>query len=178
MLSIGDVDHSIYVTPNSREIEINGIVECDNDIVKYFLSKDFSHLWIVELDTVVPKYAFKKLFDLDVDIALGYYPSHRDYNRLIAGWVGEDAKIYYLPRTAVKGQILRGWVFAGTGCMLVKRRVFESGIRFRYNPDVGGPDVCFMFDSLRRGFTAALHGDVECGHLPEWPLTEDKKNDH
>jgi len=172
-LSIGDVEHGVYVSPNSTAIEVNGIVECDNNIISYFLSKDFTHLWMVELDTVVPKDAFSKLFGLDVDIALGFYPSHRDFNRLIAGWIGEDAKVYYLPRFALKGQILRGWVFAGTGCMLVKRRVFENGgVRFKYSPDVGGPDVTFMFDSLRRGFSAALHGDVKCGHLPEWPLKE------
>jgi len=107
---------------------------------------------MVELDTIVPHGAFQKLLDLNVDIALGYYPSHRDFNRLIAGWIGEDGRVYYLPRFALKGQILRGWVFAGTGCMLVKRRVFEvGGLRFKYRPEVGGPDILFMFEALKRG---------------------------
>jgi hypothetical protein len=27
-----------------------------------------------------------------------------------------------------------------------------------------------LFESQRLGFKVLLHGDVLCGHLPEWPL--------
>jgi hypothetical protein len=30
----------------------------------------------------------------------------------------------------------------------------------------------FMFDVQRAGFAAEVHGDVECGHLPEFRLLE------
>ena len=118
-----DVAYEVFVTPSTHNVELPSIIECDNRVVEKFLGGNYDFLWMVELDTVVPSFAFEKLVNLNVDVALGYYPCHRDFNRLIAGWVGEDAKIYYLPRFALKGQVLRGWVFAGTGCMLVKRRV-------------------------------------------------------
>jgi len=167
--SIGDVAHDVFVTPNTHNVELAGIVDCDNKIIQKLLSEDWDYLWMVELDTIVPQDAFRKLFDLNVDIALGFYPSHKDYNRLIAGWIGEDGRVYYLPRFALKGQVLRGWVFAGTGCILIKRRVFEDGLRFRL-VRWAGPDIDFSYEAWKAGFTGALHGDVECGHLPEWPL--------
>jgi len=33
-----------------------------------------------------------------------------------------------------------------------------------------GPDIVFSFEALKAGFKFALHGDVECAHLPEWPF--------
>ena len=167
----GDVAYEVFVTPNTHNPELVGVVECDNVVVEKFLSGGYDYLWMVELDTIVPSFAFEKLVNLNVDVALGYYPSHGDFNRLIAGWVGEDAKIYYLPRFALKGMVLRGWVFAGSGCMLVKRRVFLSGLRFKY-VRWAGPDIVFSFEALKAGFKFALHGDVECAHLPEWPLPQ------
>jgi SAM-dependent methyltransferase len=78
-------------------------------------------------------------------------------------------RVWYLPLKAVQGNILGGWVMAGTSCILFKRRVFEDGLRFRYDPHVT-PDILFMFDVQSRGFVAKVHGGVLCGHLPEWPL--------
>jgi len=53
--------------------------------------------------------------------------------------------------------------------VLFKRRVLEDGLRFRYVRGVT-PDIVFMFDAQRAGFVAKVHGDVLCGHLPEFPL--------
>ena len=65
-------------------------------------------------------------------------------------------------------------VWAGIGCALIKRTVFEK-IRFiydlrEYNRKVGVHDQLFLFEAQRLGFNVLLHGDVLCGHLPEWPL--------
>lgn len=72
-------------------------------------------------------------------------------------------------KNAAQGMILSGWVFAGLSCTLIKRRVLEAGIHFKYEPGVG-EDILFMFDVQSRGFVAKVHGGVMCGHLPEWPL--------
>jgi hypothetical protein len=32
------------------------------------------------------------------------------------------------------------------------------------------PDILFMFDVQLTGVVAKVHGDVLCGHLPEFPL--------
>jgi hypothetical protein len=65
-------------------------------------------------------------------------------------------------------------VWAGIGCALIKRIVVEK-IRFVYDlreikRKVGVYDQLFLFESQRLGFKVLLHGDVLCGHLPEWPL--------
>jgi hypothetical protein len=59
---------------------------------------------------------------------------------------------------------------AGTSCILIKRCVFAEGLRFRYAPNVT-PDILSMFDVQRAAFVCKVHGDVECGHLPEFPLS-------
>jgi SAM-dependent methyltransferase len=167
--SIGNVPHEVFVTGPTQAIELVGIVEAGNVIVDKFLSGDYDYLWQVELDVQVPEDAFQKLLDLNVDVACGYVRRHGEPG-LICGYLDENMRVWYLPENAVKGQILSGWVMAGTSCLLIKRRVFEAGIRFRYVRGVS-PDIVFMFDLQSAGFTAKVHGDVLCGHLPQWPLT-------
>ena len=143
-------------------------MECQNIIVEKFLCGDYSHLWTVELDVQVPPLSFQKLLDLNVDVACGYVRRHNG-DGLILGFLDEDMRVWYLPLNAVQGRILSGWVMAGTSCLLIKRRVFENGYRFKFDPHVT-PDILFMYQVQRMGFVAKVHGDVLCGHLPEFPL--------
>ena len=162
------VDHEVFVTPPTHATDLPGIVEAQNQLILRALEGDFSHLWLVQGDVEVPHNAFGSLYGLDVDMAFGVVPRHNDRDALICGFLDEKAKIWYLPRQAIEGQILSGWVFA-SGCILIKRRVLEAGVRFRYESGVG-EDVLFAFDVQKAGFVAKVHGDVLCGHLPEWPL--------
>ncbi len=129
---------------------------------------NYDYLWQVELDVEVPIQSFQLLKNLDVDIACGYVRRHNG-DGLIVGFLDENMRVWYLPENALRGSILTGWVMAGTSCILFKRRVFENGLRFRYLRGVT-PDIVFMFDAQRAGFQAKVHGDVLCGHLPEFPL--------
>lgn len=68
-----------------------------------------------------------------------------------------------------------GMICAGIGCVLINRCVFGSVLRFVYDVEVfrlkvGGHDQLFLYEVQRREFRVFLHGDVVCGHLPEWPL--------
>lgn len=117
----------------------------------------------------MPEDSYRNLAGLGVDVAQGVVPRHDDREALIAGFLDEAKKVWYLPRSVVAGQILSGWVFAGLSCTLIKRRVLEAGIRFKFQPGIG-EDILFMFDVQSRGFVAKVHGGVLCGHLPEWPL--------
>jgi hypothetical protein len=74
----------------------------------------------------------------------------------------------------LKGKNFSGMVWAGIGCSLIKRNVLEK-IRFKYDPreyfrKVGVHDQLFLFDAQQLGFNVLIHGDVICGHLPEWSL--------
>jgi len=163
------VAHEVFVTPSTRKPSWEGLVECQNVIVDKFLQGDYDYLWHVELDVQVPPDAFEKLLALDVDIACGYVRRHNGEG-LILGFLDEDMRVWYLPENAVKANILSGWVMAGMSCLLIKRRVFAEGVRIKYAPNVT-PDILFMFHVQRAGFVAKVHGDVLCGHLPEFPFT-------
>jgi len=162
------VEHDVFVTPPTHLASWEGLVERQNAILDKFLRGDCDYLWHVELDVQVPPDSFEKLCGLDVDVACGYVRRHSG-DGLICGFLDENMRVWYLPYNAVRGNVLCGWVMAGTSCVLIKRRVFEDGVRFRYDPHVT-PDILFMFDVQRRGFVAKVHGGVLCGHLPEWPL--------
>ena len=155
-----------------------------NLLVNHCLEGDYDYLWIVEGDVVVPSDALEKLLALDADLALGCYPYHHDRNLIIGGYFSErenrSPERLHMMRHELEGHILEGppFVFAGAGCMLIKRRVFEAGLRFRHRGLVFGFDLDFCYEVQKAGFEAKLHGGVICGHLPEWPLGEDvKKND-
>ncbi len=164
---VGEV-FDVYVTPAVNDREITGFVQSGNCLVKHFLEGDYDYLWQVELDVEVPPDSFRLLQQLDVDIACGYVRRHNG-DGLIAGYLDENMRVWYLPENALKGQIVSGWVMAGTSCILFKRHVFENGLRFRYLRGVT-PDIVFMFDAQSVGFQAKIHGDVLCGHLPQFPL--------
>jgi hypothetical protein len=166
--ALAGVDYEVFVTPSSSKPSWEGLVECQNLVVDRFLSGVYTHLWLVELDVQVPADCFEKLLALNADIACGYVQRHSG-DGLILGFLDENMRVWYLPLNAVKGNILCGWVMAGTSCVLIRRRVFESGYRFRYRSNVT-PDILFMFQVQRLGFVAKVHGDVLCGHLPEFPL--------
>jgi hypothetical protein len=166
--ALAEVPHDVFVTPPTSKPSWEGLVECQNFIVDRFLSGGYSHLWLVELDVQVPPDCLGKLLDLNVDVACGYV-RHHSGEGLILGFLDENMRVWYLPLNAVQGNILSGWVMAGTSCVLIRRRVFESGYRFRFRSNVT-PDILFMFQIQRMGFIAKVHGDVLCGHLPEFPL--------
>jgi ubiquinone/menaquinone biosynthesis C-methylase UbiE len=162
------VPHEVFITPAQSKAGIEGIVEASNLLIERALVGKFDYLWLVQGDVEVPVNAFRSLFSLDVDVAQGVVRRH-DGDGLICGFMDEKAKVWYLPRGAIEGQVLSGWVFAGLSCTLIRRRVLEAGIRFRYERGVG-EDILFMFEVQKAGFVAKVHGDVLCGHLPEFPL--------
>jgi hypothetical protein len=164
------VDYEVYVSKASNLPEWAGFQACENDLVTKFLSGGYDYLFHVELDVEVPPDSFQKLLSLDVDIACGYVRRHNG-DGLILGFMDENKRVWYLPENAVKGNILSGWVMAGTSCILYKRRVFEGGLRFPCEQGLT-PDISFMFKAQREGFVAKVHGDVLCGHLPQFPLTK------
>ena len=169
------VSFSVYVTGPQGHPGIEGIAEAQNELIDKCVREGFDYLFIVQADVVIPPDGFRKLYGLGVDVAQGVVPRHDDKNAFICGFMDETKKVWYLPRSVIVGQILSGWVFAGLSCTLIKRRVLEAGVRFRFERGVG-EDILFMFDVQSRGFVAKVHGGVVCGHLPEFPLKEGWQN--
>ena len=74
----------------------------------------------------------------------------------------------------LRGKVFESMVWAGIGCALIRRSVLER-LRFvwdqyEYDRFVGVHDQLFLLHAQQLGFRVFLHGDVLCGHLPEWSL--------
>jgi len=174
------VEHEIVVTSRTVERGLRGVVEATNFLAEKAVAERWDYLWVVEADVEVPKHALRNLLQGDADINLGVYPNHREDLRLMAGYFEEQNNcvqpvvhsVFDLEK--LKGRIFTEMVWAGIGCALIRRRVFE-GLRFvydrrEYRRKLGVHDQLFLFEAQRLGFRVFLHGDVVCGHLPEWPL--------
>jgi hypothetical protein len=178
-LAQANVENEVVISPPTKEQGLAGVVEATNYLVQKYFDEDWDQLWIVEADVEVPKHALDKLL-CEADINLGIYPNHRSDLRMMAGYFQErwdrikpEVKSVFDFRK-IKGQVFSGMVWTGIGCALIKRAVFEK-IRFvyklqEYQRKVGVHDQLFLFEAQLLGFRVLLHGDVLCGHLPEWPL--------
>lgn len=74
---------------------------------KALADKEVTHLWFVEDDMILPSDTLKKLLEADKAVVTVNYPTTNK----------QDAAVL-----TIKGRI----VYAGTGCTLVKRRVFDE----------------------------------------------------
>jgi hypothetical protein len=85
------------------------IPECFEDPTNEALKdKSITHLWFVEDDMVLPPDTLKKMLEADVNAVTYDYPVTKDGNGAVFFDQGGEA------------------VFGGTGCLLVKRSVFDN----------------------------------------------------
>jgi hypothetical protein len=176
------VEAEIVVSPATHMLGLAGVVEATNFLARKCVVEGFDFLWIVEADVEVPRHALVRLLSDVSDISLGIYPNHRpDELRMMAGFFQEHpdrvkpdvCSVFSVDQ--LKGKVFEGMVWAGIGCALISRRVFEK-LQFVYDQNeymrkVGVHDQLFLFDAQQRyGFRVLLRCDVLCGHLPEWPL--------
>jgi len=182
MQDMPGINYEIVVNVPTSDKDVRGVVEASNLLVDKCLREGWDYLWIVEGDIQVPRHAFRRLYCPRADINLGVYPNHRDdVLKMMAGYFrdrppGNPPEIVNVyDKAKLEGKVFTGMVCAGVGCCLIHRRVFESGLRFvydvhRFRVKVGGHDQLFLYEAQKVGFKVFLHGDVICGHLPEWGL--------
>jgi hypothetical protein len=176
------VEYDICVSPKTEKQSGEGIVEATNYLAEKCVSEGYDFLWIVEADVEVPKHAFDRLLCFGADINLGIYPNHRNKLHMMAGYFEEKPNVFKpLVHSVSDLEQLRGKVFetmlwAGIGCALISQRVFEKlhfvWDKYEFERYVGVHDQLFLFQVQQLGFRIFLHGDVLCGHLPEWPLNK------
>ena len=182
LAEVPGVEAEVFVSPATDNEGLAGVVEASNFLAQKCVAEGYDFLWIVEADVEVPREALCRLLSVSCDISLGIYPNHRsDKLRMMAGYFEEIPdrvkpvvhSIFELEK--LEGRVFRGMVWAGIGCALIHRRVFEK-LRFvydlrEYERKVGVHDQLFLYEAQQRfGFSVLLHGDVVCGHLLEWPL--------
>jgi len=128
------------------------LVAACNILREIVLTGDFSHLFLVECDVIVPTSALTKMLDADKDIVQGLY------------YVDFD---FFPPEWWIAGDVLKD---AGNrGCLgvaLIKKEVLEK-ISFRYDPNMlkAFHDAFLYADAAKLGFSSVVHCGVICDHL-------------
>ena len=163
---------------------LHAIVGRMNDIVDTFMGTDATHLFVNDGDVEIPPNCIDTLIRHNVDLVSGVYPWH-NFDTTKAMMFGRMHKEHpcgnLRPRTwdAMKETVWGEddpWT-GGTGCMLVKRRVFEqhhpklSPLRFSKDNDCG-MDMLFWKRVQDAGFTARVDANIICGHRPNFPLSK------
>ena len=154
-----------------------------NAVVDDYMKTDATHLLMVDADVEIPPHTVDTLLRHDVDVASGVYPYHnfKHCHAMMGGRMTDNPCGFFAPRdwAYMKGLVMGDEypVSAGTGCMLVKRRVFKryhpniKPLRFNKKGGECGADVYFWKRAQDAGFTARLDANVVCGHLPDYPLS-------
>ena len=157
------------------------MVDAYNKVADRLVAEDFDYVLIVESDVVIPENAFSHLLEQNVDVAVAVVPFHSYPKNPALNDMYKDivcAGVFLDPddlRPVTNGKLEEyqdkvvtfkdGKLVAGTGCILIKRCVFEHGIRFTNNFSVASFDVYFWRDIRKAGFSAAIDGYVVCEHL-------------
>lgn len=162
---------------------LNAIAGRMNVIVDKFLTTDATHLFINDGDVEIPPHTIDTLLRHNVDVASGVYPFHnfKECNAMVFGRMVMDHPCgFFKPRDweSMKGQVFGDGVYwsGGTGCILIKRRVFQrhhpriAPIRFNRDGDCG-LDILFWKRIQDAGFTARVDANVVAGHLPNYRLS-------
>lgn len=188
-----------YVTPphagkfqHGMPDRLDAIVDRMNEALDRFLMSDASHVFFCDGDVEIPPNCIDTLIRHNVDIASGVYPFHNFTKRTEDG---VPARAMMFGRMAKENPCglfhPRDWDYmkntvwgedemwtGGTGCLLVKRRVFTSHnprmppLKFSRDGGCSSMDMLFWKRAQDAGFTARVDANIVCGHLPRYPLRE------
>lgn len=110
--NLKDIPHKFFFSHR------HPIPDCfEEPTLKALEDKDITHLWFIEDDMILKPDTLQRLIDTDVAVATADYPVNKD---------GRGAVF------SVDNQI----IFTGTGCLLVKREVFEELKRPYFRTDI------------------------------------------
>ena len=157
------------------------IPDCRNTLVENALKTDADYFLLVDDDVIIPKNGLKRLVEANSDIAFIDYPMHYEGERW--GNMGTATYDEWLPGDDWKDKPV---AWAGLGCTLVKREVFE-GLEYPWFQNLdkkmtrddkgkldlegtdikigagGGEDVYFFLEARKAGFEIK-QVEGTCGH--------------
>ena len=159
-------------------------VTARNHCVHEMLKKDYTHLFFMDSDMVFPDGTLKRLLSHDVDIVGGFYVRKRNGFFPNAFLLGERPRNKYVTEWVTDFKEVEG---IGTGCLLIKRAVFESikcpWFEYKWNGEPTGKmiteDLIFCDKAKNAGFKIYCDGKIRCGHVGStilWPQEEPMKN--
>lgn len=165
--AVGDLIYELQTFPSDFS-GYDGTFDAHTQIAK--AAKDYDYVWFVDSGVLPPKDSLKILLGDDADIAYGLVPFHDEQEMVTAGnmWV-EDGKLRFKAslRADLEGMVHTGYIWSGSGCMLVKSRVFET-LGFRADREEWyGDDILFCNDAHKADLKTVVDGRVVCEHLPK-----------
>lgn len=157
----------------------------ENQLVTDFLDHpEATHLFMTEMDMILPHDCIVNLLEMDKDIATGVYflrspkPENRGqpclYKRPNMRTVGKDASPYgQYPVTIFPTEEPFEIGAAGLGCVLIKRNVLET-MEFPWfdlSAKGFGSDMYFYKHAYDHGFRAWVNPKVRCGQIDYYMTT-------
>ena len=141
-----------------------------NIIIRYALSRGFTHILFLDDDVAVPADVMLKLINHDKDMVTGLYMMRNYPHRPILFDIAqEDGACAF---TELNGQSdgLVPAVASGLGCCLIKTDVFrgmeDPWITLgEYEPDHWNDDISFFNRARAAGFQLYCDLSVQCGHM-------------
>jgi hypothetical protein len=171
--------YDLYVG-ESNELGWQHVVDQFNLVADRVVNENYDYVLIIESDVFIAENALQHMLGVDSDVTVAVVPNHSypnhpqlhelHKNLVCVAWFTHPNQLWFRSCTMdeVKDKILTfkdGPLLAGTGCLLVKRRVFESGIRFINDLNHASYDIIFWRDVAKAGFSGASDGFVVCEHL-------------
>lgn len=177
---------AINLLPEEGEIRLQymkwgNAVSSRNGIVYDFLREDFTHLFFMDSDMTFPENTLSRLLAYDKDIVGGLYCMKLPPFATTA-FVKPNGKIQnYVPKP---GEGLKEVDAIGTGCLLIKREVFEKMTwpYFWYEEDPPGSeqmmteDSYFCIKARELGYKVWCDSSVLCGHVGTAMITPEYHN--
>ncbi len=137
------------------------------------LKENFDFLLTLDMDTIPPKNIIQKLLQHDKDVVAGlYFGQHAVNNKLMQvpfAWMfmsreGFWGRTRYMNPDEFSSGKLFELGMAGTGCVLISKKVLEK-INFRYDNSMdAADDRWFFYDCHRLGIQPYIDTSVICAH--------------
>jgi len=145
----------------------------------FFLQGDYTHIFMLDSDVILPKDAVEQLLTQNKPLVTGIYLNTFVENNkpLVAPCIlididGEHA------RQGAAVEVLSNKILAigaaGLGCTLATRNVMQK-ISFRLNTRNTGEDILFYRDAIKKGFSALAVCTVQCLHM-HYPVGDRRNN--
>jgi len=165
------VNHDFYTLWNESAVH-----RARNQCVKAFLETDYEYLMFIDGDIEFTIDDIGRLWNLDADVAVGCYRMKSDDAPYAAWKDGKLLSLENLPKEPFNVD------YAGTGFMMIKRRVIEGlcSLEKQYEGKEGfmyqlfdfplrdgvelSEDYAFCEDARNAGFKVVMHPDVKLQH--------------
>ncbi len=161
------LDAPVFKIPYSEQMR-DRMTRSRNLIRDVFLQGDYSHLFFVDQDVVIPPNALENLLLTDQDIVSGIYCKEIDNNTYAMVILPHQEhainQLRLAPLESIKEKGVIEIAAAGFGCLLIKRAVLET-LKFHFDPGRReDADLVFCEDALKHGFELRCNTLVECKH--------------